>query len=159
MNTQASYTVRERLFHSESWNSVVTDSVPLTSFPLTVLIVSRTSAECHSMGIDRNLNIAEVLQGKSCFLFGPRQTGKSTLIRLQLDGYPLYDLLDQSLFLRLSRNPSLIRQSLEPETSLVIIDEIQKMPELLNEIQLMIEGKIGSWDQDVDNPGSIDIGE
>ncbi len=91
------------------------------------------------MDINRYLNVAEILESKSCFLFGPRQTGKSTLIRLQLKGYPVYNLLDQSLFLRLSRNPSLIRQSLTPETSLVIIDEIQLMPALLNEVQLMIE--------------------
>jgi uncharacterized protein len=91
------------------------------------------------MDITRHLNIAEILENKSCFLFGPRQTGKSTLIRLQLDGYPLYNLLDQSLFLRLSRNPSLIRQGLRPDTSVVIIDEIQRMPALLNEVQLMIE--------------------
>jgi|TARA_Y100000310_G_scaffold281529_4_gene302052 predicted AAA+ superfamily ATPase len=91
------------------------------------------------MDISRSLDITAVLRGKSCFLFGPRQTGKSTLIRMQLAGNPVYDLLDQSLFLRLARNPSLIRQSLEPATTLIIIDEIQKMPELLNEVQLMIE--------------------
>ena len=89
--------------------------------------------------ISRHLNIPEVLASKSCFLFGPRQTGKSTLIRQQLAGCPVYDLLDQTLFLGLSRNPALIREALTPETSLVVIDEIQKLPELLNEVQLMIE--------------------
>ena len=89
--------------------------------------------------VPRHLQIAEVLAGKSCFLFGPRQTGKSTLIRQQLDGCPVYDLLDQALFLRLSRNPALIREALTPGTSLVVIDEIQKLPELLNEVHLMIE--------------------
>jgi len=89
--------------------------------------------------VPRHLQIAEVLAGKSCFLFGPRQTGKSTLIRQQLAGCPVYDLLDQALFLRLSRNPALIREALTPETSLVVIDEIQKLPELLNEVHLMIE--------------------
>ncbi len=89
--------------------------------------------------VPRHLKIAEVLKSKSCFLFGPRQTGKSTLIRQQLSGAPVYDLLDQTLFLRLSRNPALIREALTPETSLVVIDEIQKLPELLNEVHLMIE--------------------
>ncbi len=89
--------------------------------------------------IPRLLNISEVLERKSCFLFGPRQTGKSTLIRQQLADCPVYDLLDQSLYLRLSRNPALIREALTPGTSLVIIDEIQKLPELLNEVQIMIE--------------------
>jgi len=89
--------------------------------------------------VPRHLQIEKVLSSKSCFLFGPRQTGKSTLIREQLAGCMVYDLLDQSLFLRLSRNPAFIREALTPETSLVVIDEIQKLPELLNEVHLMIE--------------------
>ena len=89
--------------------------------------------------VPRHLQIEKILSSKSCFLFGPRQTGKSTLVREQLAGCMVYDLLDQSLFLRLSRNPALIREALTPETSLVVIDEIQKFPELLNEVHLMIE--------------------
>lgn len=89
--------------------------------------------------VSRYLNTRGILQSRSCFLFGPRQTGKSTLIGQQLDGYPNYNLLDQSLFLRLSRNPSMIREALTTEDSVVVIDEIQKMPELLNEVHLMIE--------------------
>ena len=89
--------------------------------------------------VSRYLDTPRILQSRSCFLFGPRQTGKSTLINQQLDGYPTYNLLDQSLFLRLSRNPSMIREALTTEDSIIVIDEIQKMPELLNEVHLMIE--------------------
>jgi len=89
--------------------------------------------------IPRYLDLPQILAKKSCFLFGPRQTGKSTLARQQLPHYPIYNLLDQSLYLRLSQNPALIRQSLQPADSLIIIDEIQKMPVLLNEVQLMID--------------------
>ena len=89
--------------------------------------------------VPRHLDMGGVLKHRSCFLFGPRQTGKSTLIRQQLDGLPTYSLLDQVLFVRLSRNPALIREALADDTSIVIIDEIQKMPELLDEVQLMIE--------------------
>ena len=89
--------------------------------------------------IARHLNVREILDRRSCFLFGPRQTGKSTLIRRQFEGCPTYNLLDQSLFVRLSRNPALIREALTPETTLVVIDEIQRMPALLNEVHLMIE--------------------
>ncbi len=89
--------------------------------------------------IDRYLDITKTLEERSCFLFGPRQTGKSTLIRQQLHEHPVYDLLDQTVFLKLSRRPSLIRESLRPETTVVIIDEIQKLPMLLNEVHLMIE--------------------
>ena len=67
--------------------------------------------------IPRYLNVREILDRRSCLLFGPRQTGKSTLIRQQFAGLPVYNLLDQSLFLRLSRNPTLIREALTPETS------------------------------------------
>ena len=80
-----------------------------------------------------------ILEHRSCFLFGPRQTGKSTLIRQQFAGLPTYSLLDQALFVRLSRNPAFIREALADDTTVVVIDEIQKMPELLNEVQLMIE--------------------
>jgi len=72
-------------------------------------------------------------------LFGPRQTGKSTLIRQEFAEYRTYNLLDQSLFLRLSRNPALIRQELKSTDQIVVIDEIQKMPALLDEVHLMIE--------------------
>lgn len=89
--------------------------------------------------VARYLDVRAILDSKSCFLFGPRQTGKSTLIRQQLAGHPTYNLLDQPLFLRLARNPALMREALADDTSIVVIDEIQKMPELLNEVQLMID--------------------
>ena len=89
--------------------------------------------------IPRYLRLRDIVARRSCFLFGPRQTGKSTLVRQQLDGMPVYNLLDRDLYLRLSRNPALIRQTLTAETEVVVIDEIQMMPELLNEVHLMIE--------------------
>lgn len=89
--------------------------------------------------VTRYLDVRVILDNRSCFLFGPRQTGKSTLIRQQLAGYPIYNLLDRPLFIRLARNPALIREALAADTTIVIIDEIQKMPELLNEVQLMID--------------------
>ena len=89
--------------------------------------------------VARHLDVLNILERRSCFLFGPRQTGKSTLIRQQLADFPTYNLLDQDLFVRLARNPGLIREALAPDARLVVIDEIQKMPTLLNEVQLMIE--------------------
>ena len=80
-----------------------------------------------------------MLRQRSCFLFGPRQTGKSTLIRQQLATLPTYNLLDEALFVRLLRHPGLIREALTPETEAVVIDEIQRLPALLNEVHLMIE--------------------
>ena len=89
--------------------------------------------------IARYLDARELLKQRSCFLFGPRQTGKSTLVRHQLADVRTYNLLDHTLFIRLSRNPALIREALAPQTEIIVIDEIQKMPALLNEVQLMIE--------------------
>ena len=91
--------------------------------------------------VPRRLDARAIVEQKSCFLFGPRQTGKSTLIRQQFADCPAWNLLDQTLFVRLSRNPSLIRQSLadRPGTSIAVIDEIQRMPALLNEVQILIE--------------------
>ena len=89
--------------------------------------------------IARYLDARELLKQRSCFLFGPRQTGKSTLVRHQLADVRTYNLLDPTLFIRLARNPALIREALAPQTEIIVIDEIQKMPALLNEVQLMIE--------------------
>ena len=59
--------------------------------------------------IDRILNLQDLLEKKSHFLFGPRQSGKSFMIRQQLQGVPVIDLLESDTFLRLTSNPSLIR--------------------------------------------------
>ena len=75
------------------------------------MMTGGTVADCHDMKppmIPRRLDLRAVLEQKSCFLFGPRQTGKSTLIRQQFADCPVWNLLDQALFLRLSRNPALI---------------------------------------------------
>ena len=79
----------------------------------------------------------------STFLFGARQTGKTTLL---LDLFPdarFYDLLENNTFERLQRNPSLLRQDLEmcDSSTLVIIDEVQSLPVLLNEVQWLMVRK------------------
>lgn len=79
----------------------------------------------------------------SIFLFGARQTGKTTLINQLFPNAPKYDLLNYSTFERLQRNPSLLKQELDmlPDNSLVIIDEIQQLPILLNEVHSLIVSK------------------
>lgn len=79
----------------------------------------------------------------SLFLFGARQTGKTTLLNDLFPNAPKYDLLDSSTYERLQRNPSLLRQELEliPDNTLVIIDEIQQLPILLNEVHRLIVSK------------------
>ncbi len=94
------------------------------------------------MKITRTVNLKDLLHKKSFFLFGPRATGKSTLIKQQLsDIATIIDLLDSRLYLRLLNAPgeleSLILASQHPD--LVVIDEIQRIPELLNEVHRLIE--------------------
>ncbi len=81
----------------------------------------------------------ELLRHSSMFLFGPRQTGKSTLLQTLFPQAKFYDLLEADTFRELSAAPELIRQRLRPQDELVIIDEIQKLPPLLDEVHLLIE--------------------
>src|SRR3989338_11176245 len=91
------------------------------------------------MYIDRRLNLAEVLKKKSCFLFGPRQTGKSFLIRHALEKHRVYNLLDSETYLKLSRSPSRLRGEGQTRDEIIIIDEVQKLPVLLDEVHFLIE--------------------
>lgn len=88
---------------------------------------------------DRVLNLREQLTRRSMFLFGPRQTGKSTLLKQLFPGAVLYDLLQADTFRELAARPELVRQRLGPE-KLVIVDEIQRLPALLNEVHSMLSG-------------------
>jgi predicted AAA+ superfamily ATPase len=91
--------------------------------------------------IDRIVDLKALLSKKSHFLFGPRQTGKTFLIRQTLKEVRVYDLLDSSVYLALSRNPGRIAEELTPDDRVVVIDEIQRLPELLNEVHRLIEGR------------------
>lgn len=82
----------------------------------------------------------------SIFLFGPRQVGKSTLVRhlLTREEHLEIDLLKSDVFLKYKTNPSRLRTECEflakeKEQFFVFIDEIQKCPELLDEVHYLIE--------------------
>lgn len=87
----------------------------------------------------RTLNLSAELKNKSCFLFGPRATGKSWLIRNDLKDSQVFNLLDQNTYTRLLRAPHLLAS--EINSKLVVIDEIQKIPQLLDEVHRLIEEK------------------
>lgn len=89
--------------------------------------------------IARALDLALLLEGKSHFLLGPRQTGKTTLIRSELPEAVVYDLLDSSVFLAMSQNPGRLADELPPGARVVAIDEVQRLPEILNEVHRLIE--------------------
>jgi predicted AAA+ superfamily ATPase len=99
------------------------------------------------MNIPRSINLPELLKKKSFFLFGPRTTGKTTLIKEQLnDGLIHIDLLKSQYYLRLSADPGELEQIIfsnnyTEENSVVVIDEVQKVPSLLDEVHRLIEEK------------------
>jgi len=82
-----------------------------------------------------------MLEKKSLLLLGPRQTGKTSLVRRTLKNARVYDLLDTSLFLAMSQNPGRLAQEVTPRDKLVVIDEIQRLPILLNEVHRLIEDR------------------
>ena len=93
--------------------------------------------------ISRIADINGKLEEKSLFLFGPRQTGKTAYIKKQLDKPRLsWTLLDSDIFNELSARPSLLRNTLKArgiEDGVVVIDEIQMLPKLLDEVHLILE--------------------
>ena len=89
--------------------------------------------------VERMLDLPALLKKKSHFLLGPRQTGKTFLIRHALKGARVYDLLDSSIYMALSHRPARISEELTPKDRVVVIDEIQRLPELLNEVHRLIE--------------------
>lgn len=78
----------------------------------------------------------------SAFLWGPRQVGKSTLLKQLFPTGAFYNLLDPTLYQEFQREPTALFQRLNalPDPSLpIIIDEVQKIPPLLDTVQLMID--------------------
>src|SRR4030042_2475146 len=79
-------------------------------------------------------------EGSSFFLFGPRSTGKSTWVQKEFPSALLIDLLKASAFTRLTAQPDRLERMIpEGFSDWVIIDEIQKIPPLLDEVHRLIE--------------------
>ena len=78
---------------------------------------------------------------QSFFLFGPRGTGKSTWLRAQLPDSLYLDLLEPGLQRSLAARPERLRDSLSgsPEARTVVIDEVQRVPELLSVVHAVLE--------------------
>jgi predicted AAA+ superfamily ATPase len=90
----------------------------------------------------KRLLFAKQKPTESCFILGPRQTGKTTLLQT-LDTKIHYDLLESSEFLRLSKDPDVIYRECkkldQKATHLVWIDEVQKIPKLLDVVHRSME--------------------
>ena len=96
------------------------------------------------MHIPRLLDLSTELENRSVFLFGPRQTGKTTWTKNRFPGCARYNLLQGDTFLRLTSSPGRLRQelaSVNPSAGPVIIDEIQKLPGLLDDVHDLIESR------------------
>jgi predicted AAA+ superfamily ATPase len=83
---------------------------------------------------------------QSAFLWGPRKTGKTTYLQSIFPKSPVYDFLKTDLFLELSRRPFVLRERLlakgdEVVAHPVILDEVQKVPHILDEVHWLIENK------------------
>lgn len=88
--------------------------------------------------LDIRANLDEAM-----FLFGARQTGKSTLLKSSFSDAEFFDLLNSDIQKRFRRNPELLREILQtkPEGTIVVIDEIQKIPELLDEVHWLMTNR------------------
>jgi predicted AAA+ superfamily ATPase len=89
--------------------------------------------------ISRTLNLSRYKT--SLFLFGPRQTGKTYLIKHTIPADIFINLLKHSEFLRYSRDASILSREVEAlnkEECRIVIDEIQRYPRLLDEVQLIM---------------------
>ncbi len=79
----------------------------------------------------------------SFFLLGPRGTGKTTWLRAHFGNAPSINLLDEGKYQSLLHSPARFYEelSIHPDGSWVTVDEIQRLPHLLNEVHRLIEEK------------------
>ena len=85
-------------------------------------------------------------QGQSAFLWGPRKTGKSTWLKRAFPRSIVFDFLKTDVALDFIRNPALLRERLAPQTDRalalpVVLDEVQKVPGVLDEVHWLVENR------------------
>ncbi len=83
---------------------------------------------------------------QSAFLWGARKTGKTTYLKERFPNSLAYDFLKTDLFLEISKKPSLLRERILAKDGLmlkepIILDEVQKVPQVLDEVHWLIENK------------------
>lgn len=87
-----------------------------------------------------------VPKGQSAFLWGPRKTGKTTYLKQKFPHSMTYDFLNSDVVFEFSKNPALLREQLlaQDAPSLrhpILLDEVQKVPHILDEVHWLIEHK------------------
>jgi predicted AAA+ superfamily ATPase len=93
--------------------------------------------------IERRLSI-DLPEHQSAFLWGPRKTGKTTYLKQRFPKSLTYDFLKTDLFLDMTRRPALLREQVlaapaSQQKEPIILDEVQKVPQLLDEVHWLIE--------------------
>jgi predicted AAA+ superfamily ATPase len=83
----------------------------------------------------------KLASNRSAFLWGPRKSGKSYWIKHHLPQATLIDLLKTDIFVDYSSRPSLLRERYQDHHGVIVIDEIQKVPALLDEVHWLMENK------------------
>lgn len=89
---------------------------------------------------ERILNIT-LPKGKSAFLWGPRKVGKSYWLKQKFPDAILIDFLKTDVFAEYISRPSLLRERFQDTDKLIIVDEVQMAPDILNEIHWLIENR------------------
>ncbi|MBN9565286.1 MAG: ATP-binding protein [Alphaproteobacteria bacterium] len=81
--------------------------------------------------------------GQSCFLWGARQTGKSTYLKSCFPNATYVDLLQADVYQSYLKNPSRLREEIlaQDNPSLIVLDEVQKVPLILDEVHSLIESQ------------------
>lgn len=95
--------------------------------------------------IKRILDI-KLPQKQSAFLWGPRKTGKTTYLKKHFPDSLIFDFLKTDFFIEVSKNPALLRERIlaKDKNALkhpIILDEVQKVPQILDEVHWLIENK------------------
>ena len=95
--------------------------------------------------IERILGI-KLPERQSAFLWGPRKTGKTTYLKRHFPDSLIYDFLKTDFFIEISKNPALLRERLLAKNNSIlkhpiILDEAQKVPQVLDEVHWLIENK------------------
>jgi predicted AAA+ superfamily ATPase len=93
------------------------------------------------MKIKKRLFELNLPHGKSAFLWGPRKVGKTYWISHTLPGAEIIDLLKTDTLAEYISRPALLRERYQNHKGLIVIDEVQKIPPILDEVHWLIENK------------------
>lgn len=88
---------------------------------------------------NRIIDLKSLVSKKSILLLGSRQTGKSTLVQRTFKNATYINLAEADTFREISSRPEIIRQRLLDQSQILIIDEAQKIPEVFDEVQVLLD--------------------